>query len=158
MCMDILPACLSVNHESVWYPRRLEEAPHPLNPRSLWAILWVLGIDPRSPRRAASHLNCGAISPLLALPFLIVWLVGNCFVSVLDSSHVCRNTVLLLTGLLVEHGSWCLYVLSGLCCRVGFNISWRMSSWRVFHIHWISRNCFQYSQRNKLFLLLSWLL
>lgn len=72
----------------------------------------MLGTDPGPPEERPVILTAAPSLHLLALSFLIVWLVGNCFLSVLDSSRVCRNTVLLLTGLLWNTGvDVCMYYL-----------------------------------------------
>ena len=54
-----------------------------------WAALWVLGIEPRSSRRAASALNHWAISPAFCLSWLIALSASNIlfFLSLLLYHH-----------------------------------------------------------------------
>ena len=59
MCVGVLPACVPV-HPGTWYPRRPEEGVR--CPRT-GVIMWVLGIEPKSSKRAASALNHRDISP-----------------------------------------------------------------------------------------------
>lgn len=65
MCMGILPACMSVDHviEVFHEARRRHWIPWCWSYRWLWAVTWVLGIEPRFFARIASFLNDWAFSP-----------------------------------------------------------------------------------------------
>ena len=57
----------------------------PLSYRGLWATMWMLGIKPRASARAASALNCWAISPA---PYFGFWYRVSCMY---QSTHVDRD-------------------------------------------------------------------
>lgn len=63
-----LYVCVGVGVMCMWVkvPRRSKVSDHPgagVTYRWLWAAMWLLGAKPRSPARATSVLNSGAISP-----------------------------------------------------------------------------------------------
>lgn len=70
----------SVLHLFVLYPQRREEAL-----RQLWAALWVLGIEPRSPTRTASALSHRSIlHKYVVMVLLWFW---YCWILIIFSSH-----------------------------------------------------------------------
>ena len=62
MCIAGFSVCISVHYVCTWWSWR-PEVLDPLELVLLWATMWVLEIEPRSPCRAASALNHRAISP-----------------------------------------------------------------------------------------------
>lgn len=59
LCEGVWPAFISVHHMHAWCPWRPEQAVRFPWTRVTdgWMLLWVLGIEPRSCRRAAGHLS-----------------------------------------------------------------------------------------------------
>ena len=70
---DCLPACVSVRHMPTVL-QRLEEGVGSLDMElQMWAVMWVLVIEPRSSVRSVSALNCWASFLALCKHLYITW-------------------------------------------------------------------------------------
>ena len=54
--LDVLPELVSMHHVYAWCPQRSEDSVE-LELQIVMRHLWMLGIEPRSSRRASSSLN-----------------------------------------------------------------------------------------------------